>query len=67
MHFNLPTRSTFCRYLTELREIRSAKQDSIGLIGVISNPINAFHMMRRLTIVWQEVKTTLETHVSVAG
>jgi hypothetical protein len=64
MHFNLRTRSTFCRYLTELREIRSAKLDSIG---VISNPINAFHMMRRLTIVWQEVKTTLETHVSVTG
>ncbi|XP_032793189.2 prolyl 4-hydroxylase subunit alpha-1 [Daphnia magna] len=49
-------------YLTELREIRSANLDSRA---VISNPINAFHMMRRLTISWQTVKTALETQVNV--
>ncbi|XP_046639382.1 prolyl 4-hydroxylase subunit alpha-1-like [Daphnia pulicaria] len=50
------------QYLSELREIRSANLDSRG---VISNPINAFHMMRRLTIGWREVKTTLEFHGNV--
>jgi hypothetical protein len=62
--FNSRTQSPFCRYLSELREIRSANLDSRG---VISNPINAFHMMRRLTIGWREVKTTLEFHGNVTG
>lgn len=47
------------RYLEELKEIHSAGLDSKG---IISNPINAFHLMRRLTILWDQVKSSLTSH-----
>ncbi len=46
----------FLRYLTELKEIQTAGLDSRGVIG---NPINAFHLMRRLAVEWNQVKSSL--------
>lgn len=54
--------SRLIRYLAELRKIQTA---GLGSTNVISNPINAFHLMKRLTILWDKVKASLVANTSI--
>jgi hypothetical protein len=44
-----------------LQELEDMRRNGETMSRVLGNPINAFHLLRRLTIVWTEMKAAFVT------
>lgn len=58
------TEFAYCRYIAEVRNDMGGSMD---VTKVTSNPINAFHLLRRTTVTWNDVKSLLLSEANATG